>query len=197
MSRARIIAADHDAVGMLEILDGGAFAQEFQIGHHREFRLRLCFANDALDLIAGADRHGRLGDHHRGAAERGRDLARGVIDEAQIGMAIAAPRRRTDRDEHRVGAFDRAGQIVGEFQPTGARIGGDQFHEPRVVNRHFATQQSSDFSRVLVDTGHVVAKVSEAGPGDEADIAGADHGNAHNTLFPNWIRRTSEAIVGF
>jgi hypothetical protein len=164
---------------MLEILDGGAFAQDSRIGHHREFRLRLCFANDALDLVAGADRHGRLGDHHREAAERARDLARGVIDEAQISLAVAAPRRRTDRDNHRVGAFDRAGQIVGEIQPTGARIDGDQFRELRLVNRHFATHQRSDFSGVLVDTGHVAAEIGEAGPGDEAGIAGADLGNAH------------------
>ncbi len=32
----------------------------------------------------------------------GRDLARGRIDVGEVGMAIAAPRRRTDRDEHRV-----------------------------------------------------------------------------------------------
>ena len=31
-ARPRIVGADHDAVGMLEILDRGAFAQEFRIG---------------------------------------------------------------------------------------------------------------------------------------------------------------------
>src|SRR6516225_8759230 len=30
---ARVVGTDDDAVGMLEILDGGAFAQEFRIGY--------------------------------------------------------------------------------------------------------------------------------------------------------------------
>ena len=85
LARARIVGADHDAVGMLEVLDGGAFAQEFRIGHHREVGVGPRFADDALDLVAGADRHGRFGDDHGEAVERARDLARGVIDVAQIG----------------------------------------------------------------------------------------------------------------
>jgi len=34
----------------------------------------------------------------------------------------------------------------------------------------------------LVDAGDVMTKIVEAGPGDEADIAGADHGHAHRSL---------------
>ena len=110
---------------MLEVADGGAFAQELRVGHDRNVGVRPSFADDALDLVAGADRHRRLGDHHGKAVERGGDLARGVIDEAQIGVAVAAARRRADRDEHRVGVFHRRRRVGGEFQPPGARIGGD------------------------------------------------------------------------
>ena len=31
LARALVVGADHDAIGMLEVLDGGAFAQEFRI----------------------------------------------------------------------------------------------------------------------------------------------------------------------
>jgi hypothetical protein len=65
---------------MLEVLDGGAFAQEFRVRHHRELRIGARFADDPLDLVAGADRHGRFGDHHGEAGERGGDLAGGVED---------------------------------------------------------------------------------------------------------------------
>ena len=41
LARARIVGADHDAVGMLEVADRGAFAQEFRIGHHGEVGVRL------------------------------------------------------------------------------------------------------------------------------------------------------------
>ena len=43
------------------------------------------------------------------------DLARGVIDVGEVGVAVAAPRRRADRDEHRVGARDRGGRSVVNF----------------------------------------------------------------------------------
>ena len=67
---ALVLDADDDAVGALEILDRRAFAQEFGIGDDVEIRLRVGLADDALDLVAGADRHGRLGDDHRIALER-------------------------------------------------------------------------------------------------------------------------------
>ena len=39
------------------------------------------------------------------------DLARGVIDVGQIGMAVAAPRRRADGDEHGVGGLHRRREL--------------------------------------------------------------------------------------
>jgi hypothetical protein len=33
-----------------------------------------------------------------------------------------------------------------------------------------------------------VAEIGEAGPGNEADIAGADHGNAHQNYSPVLMR---------
>ena len=60
-------------------------------------------ADDALDLVAGADRHRRFGDDDGEAVKRGGDLARGIIHVAEVGVAVAAPRGRADGDEHRVG----------------------------------------------------------------------------------------------
>ena len=62
---ARIVGADHDAVGMLEILDGGAFAQELRIGDDLDLGVGAFFAENVLDLVAGADRNGRFGDDDR------------------------------------------------------------------------------------------------------------------------------------
>ena len=179
LPRARIVAADHDTIGMLEVADGGALAQEFRIGHHRAVGVGPRFADDALDLVAGADRHGGLGDDHGEAVERGGDFARGFMNEGQVCVAVAAARGRADGDEHRVGGFDRAGEIVAEFQPPGARIGGNQIVEPRLVDRHLAARQRRHLAGVLVDASHLMAEIGKAGPGDEADIAGADHGDAH------------------
>ena len=75
---------------MLEILDGGALAQELGIGHHRAIRVRPRFPDDALDLVASSHRHGRLGDDHGKAVEGARDLAGRFVDKAEVGEPIAA-----------------------------------------------------------------------------------------------------------
>ena len=37
-------------------------------------------------------------------------------------MAIAAPRRRADSDEHRVGVPDAFGDVRGEFEPAAVDV---------------------------------------------------------------------------
>ena len=92
-ARPRVVGADHDAVRMLEVLDGGALAQEFRIGDYLHLRVGTLLAQDALDLVAGADRHGRLGDHDRRARQQRGNLAHRLEHKAQIGVTVAAPRR--------------------------------------------------------------------------------------------------------
>ena len=198
LARARIVGADHDAVGMLEILDRGAFAQEFRIGDDLDLGVGALVAQDSLDLVAGADRHGRFGDDHRGRGKQRRDLAHRLIDEAQIGMAVAAARRRADRDEHGVGFADARG-VAGEFEPALAHIGLDQIGEARLEDRDFAAIERGDFGGILVDAGHLMAEIGKAGAGDEPDISGADHGHAHRNprfrLRPDPARRPARTCL--
>ena len=95
-------------------------------------------------------------------------------------MAVAAPRRRADGNEHRIGGFHRGSDLLGEFQASGFRVGGNQIVEAGLVDQHLAAAERGDFGRVLVDAGHLVAEIGETGPGNEPDITGADHGNAHS-----------------
>ena len=94
-------------------------------------------------------------------------------------MAIAAPRRGSDRDEHRFGALDAGRQVGRESQPPALDIGLDQGLKPRLPDRHLAGVQAVDLAGVLVDADHLVAKVGKARARDEPDITGADHCNAH------------------
>ena len=57
---ALAVATDQHAIGVREVADGRAFAQEFRIRAHREFGVGPEFLEAALDLAAGADRHGRV-----------------------------------------------------------------------------------------------------------------------------------------
>ena len=51
----------------------------------------------------------------------------GGIDVGQVGMAVAAARRRADGDEDRVGALDRGREIGGEGEAVLLDVIGDEF----------------------------------------------------------------------
>ena len=61
-------------------------------------------------------------------------------------MAVAAPRRRADRDEHRLGLAD-ARRIGGEFEPALAHIGCDQIGEAGLEDRNLAAIERRDLGR--------------------------------------------------
>ena len=64
-------------------------------------------------------------------------------------MAVAAPRRRADRDEHRVGLGDRRGEVGGEIEPPGFHIGGDQRVESGLEDRDLAAAKAAILSPSL------------------------------------------------
>ena len=175
---------------MLEILDGGALAQEFRVGHDLDGRVRTPLAQDAFDLVAGTDRDRRFGHHHGRAGENRRDLAHRVVDEAQIGMTVAAARRRTHRDEHGFG-IGRALRFRGEFEPALAEVRFDEVGKARLEDRNLAAVERGDAAGILVDAGHLMTEIGKAGAGDEPDIASPDHGHAHEKL------RSSSGLIGF
>ena len=182
---ALVRGSNHDPVRMLEVLDGGAFAQELRVGHDGEIGIRAGLADDALDLVAGADRHRRLGDDDRVAVELTRDLARRVVDVGQIGMAVAAPRRRADGDEDGIGRAHRRRRIGREKQTRLPRVLRDQIVEAGFEDRDLAAAQRLDLARVLVDAGDHVAEIGKACAGHQPDIARPDHRNAHDWMSPS------------
>ena len=96
-------------------------------------------------------------------------------------MAIAAPRRRADRDEYRVRLGDRTFEIGGKIEPAGLHIGSDQRIEAGLENRDLAAAQAGDLGAVLVHAGDLVAKIRKAGAGNQPHITRANHGNSHET----------------
>src|SRR5438552_3461670 len=83
-----------DPAGAHEIGDRRALAQKFRVRGDIEPTPGPGAAQDLGDLAPGADRDGRLGHHHRITAERPAHRLGGGIDIGQIGMPVAAPRRR-------------------------------------------------------------------------------------------------------
>ena len=177
--RTLVLDADDNAVGMLEIMNGGAFPQEFRVGHHRELSVGAQIANDALDLVTGADRDGRLGDDDREGFQPRGDLAGRPVNIRQVGMSVAAPGRRADRNEHGGSAVQSVGQARGERQPPLPHVRCHELLEARLVDRDLAGIERVNLAGLLVDAGDLMTKICNAGPGNEADIARPDHRNSH------------------
>ena len=104
---------------------------------------------------------------------------RGAEHIGQIGMAIAAPRRGSDRDEDCIGIGDGGRQFGRKGEPSGRDIGGDQRVEPRFVNRHAPRVQRVNLSGILVDADDIMAEIGKTGPRYQSHIAGADHRDFH------------------
>ena len=71
-----------------------------------------------INFVAGADGDRGFCHDHRKPIEPGGDRARRVVDEGKIGMAVAASRRRSDRNEDRSRPRDRRGKIGFKGKPA-------------------------------------------------------------------------------
>ena len=180
VARARAAGADHDPVRPHEIVDCRAFAQELRVGRHIEVRVGIGLADNRLDLPPGAHRHRRLGDDDGVSADRPGDFAGSGMDVAQIGVAVAAARRRADGDKHRVRTGHCLFQAGRETQAARLDIAGDQVFEAGFVYRQPAVAQHFDSGGILVDADDIRAELGKPGGGHEADITGSDHGDFHS-----------------
>ena len=93
----------------------------------------------------------------------GPDFAGSLKHEGEVGMPVAAPRRRPHGDEDRIGGLGRRGELGGEEQALLARILGNKLRQPGLEDRHLAAQQRRHLVGVLVDAGHDVTEVGQAG----------------------------------
>ena len=58
--RLVVFGANHKAIRVLEVTNGRSGTKKFRIGSDHDMQPRSQFLNDALYLIAGADRHCRF-----------------------------------------------------------------------------------------------------------------------------------------
>ena len=169
VARPAAVVADDDAVGVHEVLDRRALLEELRAGDVAEALLAL-LAEHALQRRAGAARHGRL--HHQRAALGRRDRVDDRVHRRQVGVA-GVGRRRADGDEQQARVLERVGEVGREVQALA--VARQQLLEARLVDRDLAAPQALDLRRVDVHAPHLAAELGEAGRGDEADVAGADH----------------------
>jgi len=105
--------ANHDAVRVLGVGEGGAFPEELGVAHHIEHgAVHGGIHQDLLDPVTGANGHGGLGDNDGVVADVLGDIARHGPHGAQVGFAIIALRGAHGNEHHFavLHAFIRAGR---------------------------------------------------------------------------------------
>jgi len=118
------------------------------------------------------------------------DVARGVEHVGYVGVTVAAPRRRADRDQRHVAAAQRCGRVGREEQAAARDIARDHRLEARFEDWNAARVELSDLHRVLVDAGDDMAEIGKARPRHKADITRAENRHAH------WQRSPGRATRG-
>ena len=95
-----VVGADDDAVGVEEVVDGRALAEELGVRHD----VHVGAAEHLLDDTGRADRHRRLVDDDGLGAQQRADLGGRRLDVGEVGRAVVALRRRhAEEDELGVG----------------------------------------------------------------------------------------------
>ena len=182
------LRADDDAVGPHEVVDRRAFLQELGIGRDREgvHAMRqaagLQRIGDGLPhALAGAHRHGGLGHHQREALQVAPQALGRRQHLAHVGAAVLGL-RRADGDELHLRMGHGLCAVGGEAQAAVVAVALDDVVQARFVDRHLAAVEHGDAPGVQIQAEHVVAHVGQAGRRDQADIAGAHHGDVHRAI---------------
>jgi hypothetical protein len=150
-----VITADDHAIGLEEVVDGGAFLQELRVADHGERMLRGR-SHGRLHLGRGADRYGRL-VHDDGIARQVLpDRARRGEHILEVRAAVLA-RRRAHCDEDDFCARDAVGIACGEREPAILRVAAQELFQAGFVDRHLAATEGVDLLLVNVNANDRVA----------------------------------------
>jgi len=174
-----VVAAQHHAVGVQEVLDGVALPQEFGVGDHAE-QVTALGAGDVLDEggqpVAGADGDRALGDDDVVVPQVAGDGAGHAPDGAGVGLAVGSGRGpHADEDDVRI--VHGVVEVAGEPQAAVGDPGHDQGVEAGLVKRGHARGQLLELGHVGLDADDLVADVRQAGRHHRAHVTAAYHGD--------------------
>lgn len=186
-----LFAANEDTVGVEQVLDGGAFGEEFGVGEDLVFVAVAGCAEDAFDGFGGADWEGGFFDDDFVAVGFFGDLAGAEFDEFEVGGFAFAYAvgfgGRVDADEDHVGGADGSGDVGGVEEVFASDFFDDGL-EAGFVDREVGRVPGVDAFGVDVDDveGDVGVFLGHDGHGWAADVACADAGDGSN-LFLNHL----------
>ena len=171
------VHADHDAVGLEEVLHRRALFQELRVRGDVEFRLGLR-GDRSADFLCGADGHGALGDHELGRVHVRTDRGRHGEHMGEVRRAVLVL-GRADGDEDYLARADGRAHVGRERQASLGLVARDQRLETRLVDRDLAFGELADLFRVHVRADHAVTGLREPGAHDETDVSRPDDRDLH------------------
>lgn len=180
------VGADDDAIRPQAVGDGGALLEKFGVGDHVERKVETT-VGEALRNVSsypagGADRHSALVDHHLAPLHQ---AAYGVRHRHHL-MEVGGPvlvRRRSDRDEDKLGKLHRPGRVCGEDQATGLMVALHQGGETGLEEGNAPLFQARDLVGIHIHAGHLVTHLRQYGGLNQPDITYSEYGDSHPLLF--------------
>ena len=155
---AGILGADHDAIGLHEVVDRGTLLQKLRIAHDAE-RMGGFPPDDLADALRRPDGNGALVDDDLVAVHGLRDVTRDSHDMLEVRRAIL-PGRRADGYENDLRVADALGQRRGEGQPLLGTIPADHFLEAGLVDGYLSPLEHADLRSIAVNADDIVPVLS-------------------------------------
>ena len=103
-------------------------------------------------------------------------------------------RGRSYRNHEGIDILDRVLHSGDEAKPAFLGIARHQALQAWLVDRHHAIVEAVDLRLVLVDAHDLVPEIGEARAGDESDVTGADHRDAHALLLERGLAALSRDL---
>ena len=131
-----------------------------------------------MNLFSGSNRYGTLINDDLVVPDHPSEFIRDPNNVAQIGRAVPARRGRKCK-ENQHGVSHSFGERSREGKSARIDVALKQHIEVGFVNRNIACLHGGDFLCVNVDADHVVARLRETCPCDEAHISGSNYRYLH------------------
>ena len=178
--RLRVFHTHDNPVGLLEVADRSAFAEELGVGTHVNGVLGF-----GLDHLADPPRgpHGyrALRDHDTLAVHRAPDVPGGRQHVLQIGRTVFVL-RCSHRDEDDVRIPDRARGIDGETEASLGEVLRHQRIQARLEEGDPAPVERLHLLLDDVHADHVVARLGQTGARGESDVSAPHDGDSHRSV---------------
>ena len=158
-----------DAIGLHQVLDSGAFAEEFGIADDVDVSAGVVAADGLRDLLAGLDRDGALVDDDAVFLDVDGDFAGDALDKAEIDAAVGLGRRgHGDKDDLRRG--DGVGDGGGEGKASGGDVLLHELLKAGLVNGNVTGAELLDFLDVVIHADDVMAHFGETSARDQPNV---------------------------